>query len=112
MKKSVAGAILLASSFLAAVNAQATEENDPAIHGMVEFLSDKYESFYGVPLTDKDKEGLKGSLKESFNNNIREGYCREVRYSITRGAMYLSVKADVCRIDDNFVIGPKGIHPN
>lgn len=113
MKKAFFGAAMLAASitFQTPANAAPEEQPDPAIKAIVDLLSERLEYLSGNPLDEQDKQEMSKGLRESFNRNIREGSCRDVVYGVTRNDIDLSARVDVCRKDDNYIIGPYGIQP-
>lgn len=110
-KSTIAAASLLTGALLLNAPAYAEEEQgitqfDPAVQALVQTLSDKFQDITGIPLEKQDKTGLGKRMTESFNNNIREGYCRTVTYRITREDHPLSAYGNVCRINNEFILKP------
>lgn len=109
MNKPFAAAIL-AGTLLLNAPAQAEEQNtaqfDPAVSTLVQSLSDHFEAVSGKPLANDDKQRLGKGMTQSFNDNIREGYCRTVTYRIWREEHPLIAHGNVCRINNEFVLRP------
>ena len=112
MKKTLTALALTTTCIVTSFNvAQAIDarEGDPAIPAMVETLSEKFERASGHPMDQARQDLATIDLSETMTNNIREGFCRSVLYEIHYQGHDLEVFADVCKINDELVLGPWGI---
>lgn len=106
MKKSLAAAFLVSALALPAL-ADEPQDRDPGVTRMIDLLSAQFEEATGKPFDKETREDYRLGLTTSLYNNIREGTCREVIYSVHKDGHDLRVHEDICRIDDNFVRAPE-----